>query len=62
MMEKIHVASPEREDLDAIPADIAAAAMLYRLPPGWRWVGDEPESPCASRDGRDRPTGLSDET
>lgn len=43
MSEKIHVASPEPADLDAIPADIAAATMLYQLPPGWRWIGDAPE-------------------
>ncbi|HYN77599.1 MAG TPA: hypothetical protein VES73_07390 [Lamprocystis sp. (in: g-proteobacteria)] len=45
MREKIHVATPEPADLEAIPADLAAAAMLYVLPPGWRWVGDEPEPP-----------------
>ena len=51
MTEKIHVATPEPADLEAIPADLAAAAMLYRLPPGWCWVGDEPEPPRASGGG-----------
>ena len=46
MSEKIHVASPEPADLEAIPADIAAAAMIYQLPPGWRWIGDAPAPPC----------------
>jgi hypothetical protein len=31
MREKIHVATPEQADLEAIPADLAAAAMRYRI-------------------------------
>ena len=41
MDKKIRIVNPELEDLVAVPADIWAAAMVGKLPPGWEWVDDE---------------------